>query len=231
MKKESNKENNTEMKTGNTAVGRKNGLRRAGRYICAALAALMLTGLSACSGGLVSLEYRDGRFVNDREGLSYVPASLAYGPTVQGEAYAYYKNGNITLYTVGDSDARLWLTEEYGGGATTVFHAASITLPTLREFGAEKIIVCQSDTVTAGICEITDGDLIEKTISLYTEGEACEWPLTDSVRRYELKFCSPAWPQIYMNLIYGEFPDGKYLYERESGRCVEIGDLLAEYID
>ncbi len=191
------------------------------------LAAFLLT---ACSGdGLVTLKYENGQFVNIGQGLCYVPAEINYEPTAMGEAYAYYKNGDITLYTIGDNDPALWLTENYAGGATTVFHADSITLPTLTELQAEKIIVCLSADVNVAIMDITDAETIRAVTELFTSGEECEWPLVDGILRYDLKFASSRWPQIYMALIYGEFPEGKFLYERASGRCVEVGDLLDPY--
>ncbi len=185
----------------------------------ALLAAALLCG---CGGGLVTLKYEDGLFVNKNKNCSYVPAEITYEPTQMGEAYAYYKKGDLTLYAIGDHDPALWLTEAYAGGATTVFHDESITLPTLAEFGTEKILVCDTDIKTVVVYEITDAAMIAETVRLFTEGETCEWPLIDSTLRFELKFASAAWPQIHINLIYGEFPEGNFLYERASGRCVRI---------
>lgn len=195
------------------------------------LAGILLAGmLCACGSELVTLQYKDGVFVNAGKELSYIPADVTYEPVAVGDAYAYYKSGDITLYAIGEYDPTLWLTEAYSGGATTVFYADSLTLPTLTEFGAEKITVCESENVTMGVCEITDETLIDTLVTLFTEGEAAEWPLIGATLRYDMKFSSSAWPQIYMNLIYGEFSEGNFLYERASGRCVEIGDLLDEYL-
>ena len=192
------------------------------------LASLLLT---SCGGDtLVALKYENGLFVNSSKKLAYVPAEINYEPTDMGVAYAYYKNADMTLYTIGENDPALWLTENYAGGATTVFHADSITLPSLTELNAEKIIVCLSADVNVAIMDIIDANTIRAVTELFTTGEACEWPLVDSTLRYDLKFYSSNWPQIYMGLIYGEFAEGKFLYERASGRCVEIGDLLDTYL-
>lgn len=200
-----------------------------GRAVCFLTALFVGFSLAGCDN-LVPLQYQDGRFVNRAGTLAYLPANGTYEPTEQGDAYAYYKKGDITLYTIGRNDPALWLTEQYAGGATTVFYAESIALPALDELDAEKIIVCISDVKTVGICEITDKALIDQTVALFTEGEACEWPLVGSVLLYDLKFYSSDWPQIYMNLIYGEFEEGTFLYERATKRCVEIGGLLDSYI-
>lgn len=200
------------------------------RKFSAALAAIVLSCSLAGCGGLLQLRYEDGRFVSSSGEFSYVPANGTYEPTEQGEEYAYYKKGKITLYTIGKNDPSLWLTEKYAGGATTVFHAPSITLPSLTELNAEKILVCRSGETTVGICEITDKELIDRLVQIFTENEPCEWPLIGSQLEYELKFYSSDWPQIYMNLIYGEFEEGVFLYERATRRCVEIGELLSAYI-
>ena len=184
--------------------------------------------LCSCGGGLVTLQYEDGLFVNKGKDCAYIPADITYEPTEMGEAYAYYKKADLTLYTIGDNDPALWLTEAYAGGATTVFHDESITLPTLAEFGAEKILVCTSERKTVVNYEITDAAMIAETVRLFTEGEACEWPLIDSSLRFEFKFASSAWPQIHYNLIYGEFPEGDFLYERASGRCVRVDGVFDE---
>ena len=198
------------------------------RILAAALGALtaaaLLIGCTGCSD-TVQLRYKDGVFTSGR--LSYVPASGTYEPTAQGDEYAYYKNGNITLYTIGKYDPTLWLTENYAGGATTVFHAPSITLPTLSELNAEKILVCTSDVTTVAVGEITDKELIDRLVQTFTEEDGSEWPLVGATLEYDLKFYSSAWPQIYMNLIYGEFEEGIFVYERATRRCVEIGDLLS----
>ena len=77
-------------------------MRRSVKIISALLTAAFL--LSACGTGLVSLEYEDGRFVNSRRGLSYLPASAAYEPAFTGEPYAYYKKGDVTFCMIGEND-------------------------------------------------------------------------------------------------------------------------------
>lgn len=196
-----------------------------------AAAILSLALLSGCGSGssLVTLEYEGGLFQNKKQDLSYLPADIGYEPTSVGEAYAYYKKGDLTLYAIGGQDPTLWLTESYAGGATTVFYSDSIQLPTLATLGAEKIIVCQSENITIGVMEITDAATVAETVSRFTEGEKAEWPLVGSTLNYEMKFYSSDWPQIYINLIYGEFAEGCFLYDRASGRAVEVGDLFASY--
>ena len=193
-------------------------------YLTLLLLAVVLAGCS----NLVTLKYVDGKFTGG--GCVYLPASPLYEPTMVGDAYAYYKKSDVTWYTIGENDPTLWLTEAYAGSMTTVLHAESITLPSLRELNPEKIIVCQSDEVTIGLCEITDAEVIAAVVDCFENGDSAEWPVIGSMLSLDLKFYSSAWPQIYMNLAYDEFESGTFLYDRGSRRCVEIGELLDAYI-
>ena len=199
------------------------------RKIALFLALIFCAGaLISCGESLPSFKSKNGKYTVGKN--VYVPSPLLYEPTSVGEAYAYYKRGDLTLYQIGEFDPALWLTEEYVSGLTTVFHAESITLPTLSQLDAEKIIVCQSESIVWGLFEIKDKELIRTLTGLYENGEQITLPVTYPDTEYELKFYSDDWPQIYMNLIYGEFPEGKFLYERASGRCVEVGDLLDPWL-
>ncbi len=195
------------------------------RILLAALTALCL--LAGCGGdGLVALQYKDGRMTSGT--LAYLPASATYEPTAVGAPYAYYKRADLTLYAIGDEDPTLWLTEAYAGGATTIFHAESITLPTWETLAPERMLVCASDVVTFCVLEVADADVIAAVLGAFLGGEAAERPTERSTLDYELKFASSAWPQFYMNLIYAEYADGRvFLTERATRRTVEIGDLLA----
>jgi hypothetical protein len=154
-----------------------------------------------------------------------------YEPTSVGEAYAYYKRSDLTLYRIGEYDPALWLTEEYVSGLTTVFHAESITLPTLGELGAEKIIVCQSESIVVGLFEIEDRDLIRALTDLYENGERVVLPVTYPDTEYELKFYSDSWPQIYLNIPCEKYGEDLYLYDAESRRGIALGDLLDGYFE
>ncbi len=185
----------------------------------------------SCSSSLVSLKYENKHMINKRLGLSYVAAPLNYQPVSVGEAYAYYEKADLTLYEIKGLDPKKWLTEEYTGASTTIFYSEDITLPTLSELGANKIFVCLEGEVIYSLATIDNVGIIDTLIKLFESGEAAEWPLIDSIQRYELKFYSEDdYPHIYYNLSYGEFPEGKFIYDRSTKRCVEIGNLLDDYI-
>jgi len=185
--------------------------------------------LSGCAAKLVPLTLEDGKLLNKKQELSYTAAPLRYEATVQGEAYAYCKEEQLTLYAVEGADPTEWLTEEYTGSLTMLFCADSIKLPTFTELDAEKITVCTKGNITVGVMEITDREKIRAAAELFENGTAAEWPGVQSELHYELKFYSSEWPQFSMLLSYGEFAEGNFLYERESKRCVEVGDLFGEY--
>ncbi len=201
------------------------------RLLAAILAVLMLgCMLAACGDGLVSLSYEDGKFINNAKKLSYIPAPVSYEPTYVGEPYAYYKKGDITMYAIGKSDPKLWLTESYAGAATTVFYSDTITLPTLADFGADAIHVCISENLVFEVCTIDDGVMVDSVVDRFLYGEEAVWPVTGAKVTYDMKFSSADWPEIYINLIYGVFPEGNFLYDRGTKRCVESSDLLDAYL-
>lgn len=200
------------------------------RKIALLLTVLLCLGtLVACGESLPSFKSKNGKYTVGKN--VYVSSPLMYEPTSVGEAYAYYKRSDLTLYRIGEYDPALWLTEEYVSGLTTVFHAESITLPTLGELGAEKIIVCQSESIVVGLFEIEDRDLIRALTDLYENGERVVLPVTYPDTEYELKYYSDSWPQIYMNVTCEKYGDELYLYDAESRRGIALGDLLDGYFE
>ena len=185
--------------------------------------------LVSCGDSLASFKHKNGKYAVGKD--VYLPADLIYEPTYVGEAYAFYKRGNITLYRIGDNDPSLWLTEEYVSGMTTVFHAESITLPTLSQLDAEKIIVCQSESIVWGLFEIKDRELIRTLTDLYENGEQITLPVTYPDTEYELKFYSDDWPQIYMNITCQKYGEDLYLYDADTRRGIAVGDLLDGYFE
>ena len=200
------------------------------RKIALLLALLLCVGiLVSCGESLPSFKSKNGKYSVGKN--VYVASPLMYEPTSVGEAYAYYKRSDLTLYQIGEFDPALWLTEEYVSGLTTVFHAESITLPSLGELDAEKIIVCRSEAITVGLFEIQDRALIHTLTDLYETGEQIPLPVTYPDTEYELKFYSESWPQIYMNITCQKYGKDLYLYDADTRRGIAVGDLLDGYFD
>ncbi len=186
--------------------------------------------LSSCTWNLVSLKYENGVLFSERAGVEYCSAPINYEPVSVGEEYAYYKDSDMILYEIVGLDPKEWLTQEYIGSATTIFHSTDITLPTLEEMKASKIHVCIEDELTFAVTTIDDQEVIDSLVDLFVNGTHEEWPLINSYVTYSLKFYSEEYPYIYYNLIYGDFPEGKFIYDRTTKRSVRIDDLLIEYI-
>ncbi|MBE6723917.1 MAG: hypothetical protein E7576_01775 [Ruminococcaceae bacterium] len=188
------------------------------------LAALLFV---SCASGNVRLTYDEGKLINKSKRLSYAAAPLNYEPAAIGEEYAVYGKTETPLYEIIGLDPKEWLTEANTGSTTTVFYGSSVTLPTLREMDPDEVFVCVNGAITYALSTVRDKEAIDAMIGLFENGEQADWPLTDSVRIYELKFHSAEnWPYIYYNLTFGEFPEGKFLYDRQTKRCVEIGEIL-----
>ena len=198
------------------------------KTLCCVLAALVLTG---CSANLVNLEYKEGQLINKRLKLAYNAAPTNYEPASVGNPYGYYKDMDMTLYEIAGLDPKEWLTQEYAGSATTIFYSDDQTLPTLTEMSPNKIHICTGETITYGVASVEDSAVVGQLVDLYMNGEAVEWPMLDSLDTYELKFVSVTHPHLYYNLTYYEYEEGIYIYDRNSKRCVEIGDLLENWIE
>lgn len=200
-------------------------MKKISRILAAVFSFLFL--LASCSSSPIRLTYEDGRLVHSGKKLSYQAAPLNYEPVAIGEEYAVYGKANFPLYEIVGLDPKEWLTEANSGATTTVFYGEGVTLPTLREMDPTELYVCVNGLITFADRVVTDKHAIDRMIDLFENGEQVTWPLSGSIRTYELKFHSPErWPRIYYNLTFGEFPEGMFLYDRTTKRCVEIGDLL-----
>jgi hypothetical protein len=192
---------------------------------------LLLLALVSCSGS-VKLEYEEGQLVNKNKKLAYSPAPLNYEPVAIGEEYAVYGKTKTPLYEIIGLDPKEWLTEANTGTTTTIFYGDGVTLPTLREIDPDEIYVCLNGAVTFAQSTIKNKEAIDKLIDVFESGEQIDWPLTGAVRIYELKFHSTEnWDRLYYNLTFGEFPEGMFLYDRLTKRCVEIGSLLDDAVN
>ena len=197
------------------------------------LAALLLASsmLASCAGSLVNLKYENGQFYNKRLGVVYNVAPTNYQPRAIGDAYGYYKDSDMTLYQITGADPKEWLSQELAGSATSVFYSEDITLPTLEELGTTAIYLCTNTEVSAADAVIEDEAVISEVIDLFVNGKEAEWPLLGSELTLDIKFYSAdKYPHLYYNLFYGEFPEGKFLYDRNTKHCVEVGDIFLDYV-
>lgn len=209
---------------------------RAIALLCAVLLAASL--LCSCSS-LKKFTYdSDGVLTGAGAGNGYRYAPLGYEPVAVGDGYALIDNEmQEVLYRIGHEDPEKWLTTEYVGSATMVYYSTDIDLPDLREMEPEKVLFCDRGDTPNCIYTIDkqDGDraLIEKLVELLYGEEAEEgiWPRSDINESYSLKFYSSDWPAIYYNVTYADCAGGNFIYDRVTGRCVDVGAILEKYYE
>ncbi|MBE6562174.1 MAG: hypothetical protein E7660_00390 [Ruminococcaceae bacterium] len=201
------------------------------RFICA-LAALLLciTCLASCA---VKFEYVDGRLVNGRTKEEYNALPMGFEPCGVGEAYGEF--GAFTLYRLTDLDGNemdpeIWLTEEYSGSATTVFLNESSPVPSFRDMTFDVCYLCEEDVSVISIATIESSDEIKEIISALDGEKELFRPEKDVTASYTLKFYSAEYPAVFYSVDYYVTKSGNYLHDKASDTCVEIGDMLSEYV-
>lgn len=196
-----------------------------------ALGLMLALCLSSCAN-LVSLVDRNGMLENREEGIMYVCAPVCFEPiSVQEEPYAKCSSLKMKYHEVIGQPVTDWISEPYSGIGGMYYNMDTVTLPTLAEFDAGKIIICVEDVLTIGVGEVADKDDVTAVVKAFTEGE--ETAIVQEGSSYKLKLVSDAdeYEGIYYNLIYVEGDDGEnYIYDRSTKTCVNVGDVLQEYM-
>ena len=201
------------------------------RKTLAAAALAAAISLTACSS-TIPLKAEGGLYHDESNGVAYAMAPMCYEPQTIGDAYASFKSGSteVVLYKVAGLDPTDYLTEAYSG-ASSMFVASDITLPDLAGFAPNVIHLCVQSNSVWEFATVTDQAEIDEVVRVYTEGESVPYPAKTPNADLRFKFASPDYPGLYYNLVYVDYGDARYLYDRETRRCVEVGDLLREYID
>lgn len=207
-------------------------MKKAIRILTAALAGVVLTvSLGACSRlHKVAFDKEAGGYVDSRTGIVYLDAPGCYEPVAIGEEYArltYDGQGGVVFHEVGGLDPAKWLCEQ----GKTVFYAKGETLPTLREMAPEKVHLCIEEVNTMVLTTVTDAADIAALVDAWENGNEVTYSGAEPTVNLRVKFESSAYPSLYYSLIYLEYGDGqKVLYDRYDARCVEVGDVLLEYV-
>ena len=175
-----------------------------------------------------SIEYDEskGLYVIKKTGIEYNYAPVFYEPVSIGSKYAKY--GNSWLYEVLGTAPTKWLSEEYNG-IGSVFYSTDSKLPTISEFGADKIYICTVGENVVSLADITDKDIIDKAVSLLENGDRLE-SRPESEQYYHFKFASEKYPFLYYDVIFIQTSESNYLYNRGLKYTVEVGDLFSDYV-
>lgn len=187
---------------------------------------MLLLMFVSCSS-LVKIIYDNGTYVDKANGITYYAAGVSYEPKAVGKEYAEYKK--TVLYEIDGLDPKLWLTEAYEG-IGSIYYSSEITLPTFLEFEPQSYLICQVSNTIENLKTVTNESDIESILDAYANGDDVEMPT--SGESYHLKFTSEKYPGIYYDLVYVQNTDADdkcYLYDRNTKRCVEIGNVVSKY--
>lgn len=186
--------------------------------------AILLFTLISCSP-LINITYDNGVYVDKANDITYYAAGVSYEPIAVGKEYAKYKK--IILHEIDGLAPKLWLTEAYQG-IGSIYYSSEIALPEFTEFEPDAFLICLVSETIQNLKTVDSTNDIESIIDAYKNGSDAELPV--SAESYHLKFTSAKYPGIYYDLLYVQNPNGRcYIFDRDTKRCVEIGDTVSKY--
>lgn len=220
------------------------------KRVLLALASLTLAlVLCSCSGAKIQYNGEDGSYT-DKKGNAYLRAPSAYEP-VSYESEKPYGTliagiGEFDLYQIVNAEPGVWLTTADGD----VLYKQGTKLPTLAEFDTDYIYVCREGESIHAFAKIEKNNEISALLEAYDQGESIPYPSRAATQSLRLRFVSDAYPFLYYRLTYLEYASdvivyttdadgneietnyGKYfLYNRDDGRCVPVGDVVHTYVE
>jgi len=195
------------------------------------IAALLLLSLCSCSLRLNNLNYDKtaNTFTDKSTGITYTDIPFCYEPVMLGEEYAKWNTGEekVIFYEIPGADPTVWLAEE----GMTVFLNTAHDLPDLSGFKPTGVIIVVEEMIQVSLAVIEKAEDVEALVEAWENGEAVELPGAEPTLSYSAKFTSEEYPWLYYKLVYVEYADGaRYLYDRESGRCVDAGEVISAYL-
>lgn len=201
------------------------------KFLCfLAVITACLICFTACS---VKFEYEQNQLVNKKTNERYNALPIGFEPCGIGEEYG--KFGEFVLYKMTDLDGNeaepeLWVTEGYAGGATTVFLNEKIALPVFSEMSFDVFYLCEEDQSVISLATVESEEEITELVSALDGESEVLWPRNDIISSYTIKLYSTEYPTVFYSLNYCITESGNFLYDRASGTCVDIGDMLNEYV-
>lgn len=186
--------------------------------------------LTSCS---VKFQYVDNQLLNKKTNEKYNALPIGFEPC--GVAGEYGKFGEFTLYRMTDldgneADPETWVTEGYAGGATTIFLNEKIPLPSFSEMTFDVFYICEEDQSVISIATVENEEEIDELVSALEDESEVLWPRNDIISSYTIKLYSTEYPTVFYSLNYCVTESGNFLYDRGSDICVDIGDMLSEYV-
>lgn len=189
--------------------------------ICIMLAAV------ACGPKLV---LENGKILDSKTDVYYSFAPNTYeAMAIANAIYAVWEQNDVEVayHAIEGLPTEEYLVDEYG----YVICAEGKELPDLDGFEPTGALVCTNTKVAVSIGEIKEKAKLRALADLYMNGENVTFENT-AVETLAIKFTSDKYPHLYFNLsIMIEEDDSVYLWNRDSGRYVNVGDLLDQYIE
>ena len=182
--------------------------------------------------GVVHLRSDDGgiTLVDKRKDVTYVLAPMCYEP-ISYYTDVYAKYGDTEYHEVENADPSEFLCTT-DMNIFDLYYAEGITLPDLARFNANYTRVCKTGEISIMMHRITKADT-EAIVKHFLTAETVDSSLIVGVKNtLYLKFMSDDYKFMYYVINYYETKSGdRYLYDRTTGRCVELGDLFETEIN
>lgn len=174
--------------------------------------------------------------IDRRKNIVYELAPACYQPVELYTASEYAKYKDKVFYKIGHTkggvfipaDEKKYLSApEYG--FYDLYYNIEYELPVLSEFGATYALICKVGTTVIQTGTLTN-DETALAIELLLKGEQVPYPSgIDSDTVLQLNIRSDEYGFLYYVISYFETVDGfRYLYDRSTGMCVNLGDNLGD---
>lgn len=212
--------------------------------------AMLVLCLCACSGTKITYHQENNSYT-DSKGNVYLHAPSCYEPVSYQSDKAYGSLtagiGTFDLYAITDAPVEgEWLTT----ADCDVLYKEGAKLPTLQEFQTDCIYICREGESIHAFARVETQQEIDALIKTYLEGESIPYPSRVATQSLRLRFASKAYSFLFYRLTYLEYASdvivyttdesgqeietnyGKYfLFNRDDGRCVPVGDALHKYVE
>lgn len=186
----------------------------------------MLTAIS-CGPKLV---FEDGKILDTKTDVYYNFAPNTYEAIAIANAiYAVWEQNDVEVayHAIEGLPTEEYLVDEYG----YVICADGKELPELDGFEPAGALVCTNTDVAVSIGEIKEKATLKALVDLYMNGDSETFKNT-AVDTLSIKFTSEKYPHLYFNLsVMIEEDRSVYLWNRDSGRYVNVGNLLDQYVE
>lgn len=188
---------------------------------------VMLATTVSCSSGLV---FDKGKILDSKTGIYYDYAPNTYEAiAISNAIYSVWEQNDVEVayHAIEGLSTEEYLVDEYG----YIICAEDKALPDLDGFAPTSALICTNTEVAVSIGEINEKAKVSALVELYMNGESVNFENT-AIDTLEVKFISEKYPNLYFNLsVMIEEDNSVYLWNRDNGKYINVGDMLDEYIE